>query len=150
MICFDLSHLLEEEKITQTTNYILKNVMTHHDFHTRRDPDAVPPYICHVFTKKDKAQYAVLERNEDIIRQMQKYGSIANYLYVSAKTDVGMTELKEAMFNCDIKEYQKVVTGDLNLPGKMEEKYKSSMSSKQRLSKASKEGSAEQRRESTN
>jgi hypothetical protein len=30
-------------------------------------------------------------------------------MYVSAKTDVGMTELREAMFNCNIREKKEVV-----------------------------------------
>ena len=148
LICFDLSHLLEEDKIIQTTNYILKNVMKHHDFHTRENPDALPPFICHVFTKKDKAQYAVLERNDATVKQMQKHGNIANYLYTSAKTDVGMTELKEAMFNCDIKEQLKMVTSDFDVPNQYASKQKSVISYKPRLSKESKEDSVQNRRES--
>jgi hypothetical protein len=35
---------------------------------------------------------------------MVKNGHVENYLYVSAKTNEGMTDLKEAMFNCNIKE----------------------------------------------
>ena len=70
----------------------------------------MPPYFCHIFTKKDKAQFAVIERNNTVVRQMVKSGLIGNYLYVSAKTKEGMTELKEAMFNCNIREEIRSVT----------------------------------------
>lgn len=103
LICIDFSHLIEEEKIQNITNFILRSVQKHHDFHTQ-SAEAVPPYFCHIFTKKDKAQLAVVERNNTIVRQMVKNGHIENYLYVSAKTNEGMTDLKEAMFNCNIKE----------------------------------------------
>jgi hypothetical protein len=41
---------------------------------------------------------------------MVKSGLIGNYLYVSAKTNEAMTELKEAMFNCNIREEIRSVT----------------------------------------
>lgn len=109
-----MSHLLEEDKIVEVNQYILQNVMRHHDFHT--DQEGLPPFICHVFTKKDKAQLAVVERNDLLVRNMCKFGQIANYLYVSAKTDLGMTELKEAMFNSSIKEVEKIVAAQKQEP----------------------------------
>ena len=53
---------------------------------------------------------AVIERNNTVVRQIVKSGLIGNYLYVSAKTNEAMTELKEAMFNCNIREEIRSVT----------------------------------------
>jgi hypothetical protein len=66
LICFDFSHLLEEDKLDEAIKSVLKNVMKFHDYHHEQDqmPDVLPPFICHVFTKKDKAQAAVIERND--------------------------------------------------------------------------------------
>jgi hypothetical protein len=111
LICFDFSHLLEEDKISDLTQYVLKMVLKHHDFH-QEGSEMLPPFIMHVFTKKDKAQAAVIERNDMVVRNMVKFGQISNYLYVSAKTDEGMTELKEAIFNSNIKEEDKMVAAD--------------------------------------
>lgn len=91
------------------TKYVLKNLSKFHDYHQSPEDGIVPPFICHVFTKKDKAQAAVIERNDILVRHLHSIGQIGHYMYVSAKTDVGMTELREAMFNCNIREKKEVV-----------------------------------------
>ena len=54
LVCFDFSLLIEEDKINQVNTYIFKNILKYHDFHVD-ESDAIPPFICHVFTKKDRA-----------------------------------------------------------------------------------------------
>lgn len=50
-------------------------------------------------------QPAVKKRNDKVIRNLAKNGIIGNYLYVSSKTGEGMTELKKAMLDADIKNH---------------------------------------------
>ena len=43
---------------------------------------------------------------------MYKNGIIGNFLIISAKTNLGMTELKEAIFNSNIKEKGRTIVPD--------------------------------------
>lgn len=62
----------------------------------------MPPYICHVFTKHDKALKAILERNHVVIANMVKEGIVGNYSYVSSKTEDGINQLETALFDCKV------------------------------------------------
>ena len=58
--------------------------------------------IIHVFSKQDRVQTVVKKRNDKVIKNLAKGGIIGNYLYVSAKTGMGLYELKRAILDCDI------------------------------------------------
>ena len=63
----------------------------------------IPPLIVHVFTKQDRINKATRKRNEAVLKNLAKNGVIGNFLFVSTKTGEGMPELKQAIFDCDIK-----------------------------------------------
>ena len=50
-------------------------------------------------------QPAIRKRNDKVIRTLARSGIIGNYLYVSAKTGIGMHELKKAIIDADIKNH---------------------------------------------
>ena len=58
-----------------------------------------------MFTKQDRVQPAVRKRNDKVIKTLAKNGVIGNYLYVSAKTGLGMQELRVAIMDADIKDH---------------------------------------------
>ena len=62
----------------------------------------MPPWICHVFTKHDKAVKATLERNHVVVSNMLKQGIVSNYTYVSSKTEEGINHLETALFDCNV------------------------------------------------
>ena len=61
------------------------------------------PMIIHVITKVDRALKNVQERNDQILRNLHKGGVIGNFLYVSPKSGAGMSELKTAIFESNIR-----------------------------------------------
>jgi len=42
-----------------------------HHLYTR-DQDALPPFVCHVFTKQDRVQPAVHRRNDKVIKGLAR------------------------------------------------------------------------------
>jgi len=61
------------------------------------------PMIIHVITKVDRALKNVQERNDQTLRGLHKTGVIGNFLYVSPKSGDGMSELKTAIFESNIR-----------------------------------------------
>ena len=102
-IVVDISLVLDEQKIDKATQFVLRQVSMHHRY--TRDARTIPPLICHVFSKQDRVQPAIRKRNDKVIRTLARSGIIGNYLYVSAKTGVGMHELKKAIIDADIKNH---------------------------------------------
>ena len=62
-------------------------------------------------------QPAVRKRNDKVIQTLARNGVIGNYLYVSAKTGLGMQELRVAIMDADIKDH-----GDKIRPNKPQKK----------------------------
>ena len=62
-------------------------------------------------------QPAVRKRNDKVIKTLARNGVIGNYLYVSAKTGLGMQELRVAIMDADIKDH-----GDKIRPNQPEKK----------------------------
>ena len=93
-----MQHGVNEQLIEQWTNLCLDNI----NVHDPRDEDGIPPFICHVFTKYDEClteqRVAVAEK----LQEMHKIGAIGHYLFVSAKTEDGMDEVRNAIFDCNI------------------------------------------------
>ena len=87
-IVVDISLVLDDAKIDKTTQFVMKQVTTHHEF--TRNSKKLPPLICHLFMKQDRVQAVVKKRNDKIIKNLAKQGIIGNYLYVSAKTGEGL------------------------------------------------------------
>ena len=102
-IVVDISLVLDEPKIDKATQFVLRQVSMHHAY--TRDPRRIPPLICHIFTKQDRVQTQVKRRNDKVIKQLQKSGVLGNYLYISTKTGLGMSELKKAILNADIEDH---------------------------------------------
>jgi len=100
LIVVDISLALDDNKIDKSSQFVLRQVSMHHEY--TRNSKAVPPLICHVFTKQDRVQAAVKKRNNKVISTLAKNGIIGNFLYVSAKTGQGMHELKKAIIDADI------------------------------------------------
>lgn len=103
LIVVDISLVLDEQKIDKASQFVLKHVEMHHEY--TRNERVIPPMICHVFTKQDRVQPAVKKRNDKVIRNLAKHGIIGNYLYVSSKTGLGLTDLKKAVLDADIKNH---------------------------------------------
>ena len=114
-IVVDISLVLDDSKIDKTSQFVLRQVSEHHPYVT--DPKRIPPLICHVFSKQDRIQPAVRKRNDKVIKTLAKNGVIGNYLYVSAKTGLGMQELRVAIMDADIKDH-----GDKIQPSQFEKK----------------------------
>lgn len=67
------------------------------------DPNVLPPYIIHAFTKKDKVIPSIHDRNDYLIKSLVKQGIVGNYVYVSSKNGSGIDDLCTAIFDSDIK-----------------------------------------------
>ena len=101
LIAFDISLVLDQQKIDTTSQFVLEQVTQQHNYTV--DPYVIPPQIIHVFTKQDRIIPAVRKRNQKTLRNLAKNGVIGNFLFVSTKTGEGMSELKQAIFNFDLK-----------------------------------------------
>ena len=101
LIAFDISLVLDQEKIDTTSQFVLEQVSQWHDYTTNEN--VIPPMILHVFTKQDRINKASRKRNEAVLKNLARNGIIGNFLYVSTKDGEGMSELKQAIFDCDIK-----------------------------------------------
>ena len=97
---------VNENQIDQWTNLCLDNI----NIHDPRDEDGIPPFICHVFTKYDECLTEQRIQNAERLEEMHKRGAIGHYLFVSAKTEVGMDELRNAIFDCNIDIGPKFIT----------------------------------------
>ena len=55
-----------------------------------------------MFTKYDECLSEQRMQNAEKLEDMHKRGAIGHYLFVSSKTEAGMDELKNAIFDCNI------------------------------------------------
>jgi len=106
-IVVDISLLLDEQKIDKATQFVLRQTSMHHAY--TRLANRIPPLICHVFTKQDRVQTQVKKRNDKVVKQLQRSGILGNYLYCSARTGSGMSEIKKAILNADIENHGDVI-----------------------------------------
>ena len=68
LIVMDISLVLDINKIEATTQFVLRQVAEHHN--SIYDTTLIKPFICHVFSKQDRVQPAVQERNDKHIRSL--------------------------------------------------------------------------------
>lgn len=101
LIAIDISLVLDQEKIDTTSQFVLEQVSRWHEY--TRDAEVIPPLVVHVFTKQDRINKQTRKRNEAVLKNLARNGVIGNFLYCSTKTGEGMAEVKQAIFDCDIK-----------------------------------------------
>ena len=128
LIAIDISLVLDQEKIDTTSQFVLEQVSRWHDYN--KFPNVIPPLIVHVFTKQDRIQKATRKRNEQVLKNLAKNGIIGNFLFISTKTGEGMAELKQAIFDCDIKGH-----GEKVFPKSMQKKAQKDMQKRSSLIK---------------
>ena len=103
IICMDISLQLDENKINVWTEWVMTQISKYHrDFNQNmvelNDPakkgyeqkNVTGPLIMHVFTKHDKIPEVTQERNDRVLKQMQRRGYIGNYTHVSTLTGEGL------------------------------------------------------------
>lgn len=98
LIVLEMQNGVSESQIEQWTNLALDNV----NVHDPRDEDGIPPFICHIFTKYDECLRDQRIQIAERLEEMHKRGAIGHYLFVSSKTEAGMDELKNAIFDSNI------------------------------------------------